>query len=185
MRNAGHNVTRSMIIELVWNLTFDTTTNVVDVYINYQQLGTAGTGDPIQLGAGVQVGATPSLFTQGSVSATGVATDVAVQGSGFFCRARFQRSDPLHARGRFHPTQQLPRYHQRRAGSGLSGRQWRYQQRRRSHSVAARSGDHQSAVQHYKRPTDNQSRRVRQRRRQVLHTYYGLRFARRKTRALV
>lgn len=31
--HAGHKVTRSMIIEHVWNLTFDTTTNVVDVYI--------------------------------------------------------------------------------------------------------------------------------------------------------
>jgi DNA-binding response OmpR family regulator len=35
MLNAGRRVTRSMIIEHVWNLTFDTTTNVVDVYINY------------------------------------------------------------------------------------------------------------------------------------------------------
>jgi two-component system copper resistance phosphate regulon response regulator CusR len=35
MRNAGRRVTRSMIIEHVWNLTFDTTTNVVDVYIKY------------------------------------------------------------------------------------------------------------------------------------------------------
>src|SRR5205823_9949300 len=35
MRNAGRDVSRSMIIEHVWNLTFDTTTNVVDVYINY------------------------------------------------------------------------------------------------------------------------------------------------------
>jgi len=35
MRHAGREVTRSMIIEHVWNLTFDTTTNVVDVYINY------------------------------------------------------------------------------------------------------------------------------------------------------
>ena len=35
MRNIGRRVTRSMIIEHVWNLTFDTTTNVVDVYINY------------------------------------------------------------------------------------------------------------------------------------------------------
>jgi DNA-binding response OmpR family regulator len=35
MLNAGHQVTRSMIIEHVWNLAFDTTTNVVDVYINY------------------------------------------------------------------------------------------------------------------------------------------------------
>jgi len=50
----------------------------------YQNLGTSGSGDPIQLGAGTQVGSTPSLFTQGSVSSTGVATDVAIQGSGFF-----------------------------------------------------------------------------------------------------
>lgn len=35
MRNAGRRLTRSMIIEHVWNLSFDTTTNVVDVYINY------------------------------------------------------------------------------------------------------------------------------------------------------
>ncbi len=35
MLNLGRQVTRSMIIEHVWNLTFDTTTNVVDVYINY------------------------------------------------------------------------------------------------------------------------------------------------------
>jgi two-component system copper resistance phosphate regulon response regulator CusR len=33
MRNAGRKITRAMIIEHVWNLTFDTTTNVVDVYI--------------------------------------------------------------------------------------------------------------------------------------------------------
>jgi len=35
MRNAGHRVTRSQIIEHVWNLSHDTMTNVVDVYINY------------------------------------------------------------------------------------------------------------------------------------------------------
>src|ERR1700757_2375214 len=35
MRNAGRQVSRSMIIEHVWNLTFETSTNVVDVYINY------------------------------------------------------------------------------------------------------------------------------------------------------
>lgn len=35
MRNAGQRITRSMIIEHVWNLSFDTATNVVDVYINY------------------------------------------------------------------------------------------------------------------------------------------------------
>ena len=50
----------------------------------YQNLGTTGSGDPIQMGAGTQVGSTPSLFTQGSVNSTGVPTDVAIQGSGFF-----------------------------------------------------------------------------------------------------
>jgi DNA-binding response OmpR family regulator len=35
MRNAGRRITRTMIIEHVWNLSFDTCTNVVDVYINY------------------------------------------------------------------------------------------------------------------------------------------------------
>jgi flagellar hook protein FlgE len=50
----------------------------------YQNLGTTGAGDPEQVGAGVEVGGLPSLFTQGSVSATGVPTDVAIQGNGFF-----------------------------------------------------------------------------------------------------
>ena len=35
MLNSGRRVTRAMIIEHVWNLSFDTMTNVVDVYINY------------------------------------------------------------------------------------------------------------------------------------------------------
>src|SRR4030088_3414925 len=35
MRNAGRRLTRAMIIEHVWNVTFDSTTNVVDLYINY------------------------------------------------------------------------------------------------------------------------------------------------------
>lgn len=35
MRNSGRRVSRAEIIEHVWNLNFDTMTNVVDVYINY------------------------------------------------------------------------------------------------------------------------------------------------------
>ncbi len=35
MRNAGRRITRAMIVEHVWNLSFDTTTNIVDVYVNY------------------------------------------------------------------------------------------------------------------------------------------------------
>src|ERR1700690_2986601 len=50
----------------------------------YQNLGTTGAGAPIQLGAGARIGSMPSTFTQGSVTATGVPTDVAIQGDGFF-----------------------------------------------------------------------------------------------------
>jgi DNA-binding response OmpR family regulator len=35
MSNVGRSVTRTMILERVWQHSFDTNTNVVDVYINY------------------------------------------------------------------------------------------------------------------------------------------------------
>src|SRR6185312_12932672 len=35
VERAGRRITRAMIIEHVWNLSFDTCTNVVDVYVNY------------------------------------------------------------------------------------------------------------------------------------------------------
>ena len=50
----------------------------------YQNFGTNGAGDPIQQGAGVTVASKPSDFTQGNVTPTGVSTDVAIQGNGFF-----------------------------------------------------------------------------------------------------
>jgi flagellar hook protein FlgE len=50
----------------------------------YQNFGTNGAGDPIQQGAGVTVSSKPSDFTQGNVTPTGVSTDVAIQGNGFF-----------------------------------------------------------------------------------------------------
>lgn len=59
-------------------------TSVLFSDLFYQELGTTGSGDPIQVGAGTEVGSMPALFTQGSVQSTGVATDVAIQGSGFF-----------------------------------------------------------------------------------------------------
>ncbi len=65
MRNAGRRVTRAMIIEHVWNLTFDTTTNVVDVYINYLRRK-VDDGHPKKLihtvrGVGYELSATPEV----------------------------------------------------------------------------------------------------------------------------
>ncbi len=50
----------------------------------YQNLGSDGAGDPIQQGAGVQVSSQPSNFTEGDVTSTGIDTDCAINGNGFF-----------------------------------------------------------------------------------------------------
>jgi flagellar hook protein FlgE len=50
----------------------------------YQQIGSTGSGDPIQTGAGVKVANNETDYTQGSISTTGVDTDVAIDGNGFF-----------------------------------------------------------------------------------------------------
>lgn len=50
----------------------------------YQTLGTDGAGDPIQQGAGASVSSVESDFTEGNVTSTGVSTNVAIDGNGFF-----------------------------------------------------------------------------------------------------
>ncbi len=50
----------------------------------YQTIGATGAGDPMQQGAGVSVGSISSTFTNGSLDTSGVATDVAITGKGFF-----------------------------------------------------------------------------------------------------
>src|SRR5271163_4854750 len=50
----------------------------------YQQVGTAGSGDPIEYGSGVQVSSIETDFSSGSPTSTGSASDVALQGGGFF-----------------------------------------------------------------------------------------------------
>ena len=57
-------------------------TNFSDLF--YQQIGSTGSGDPIQVGAGVKVASNEIAFTQGSINSTGNSTDVALNGSGFF-----------------------------------------------------------------------------------------------------
>jgi flagellar hook protein FlgE len=60
----------------------DETLNFAAIFNQMQ--GTSGNGDPIQAGSGVQVAGTSSNFTNGSVSSTGVASNMALQGNGFF-----------------------------------------------------------------------------------------------------
>jgi flagellar hook protein FlgE len=58
------------------------TTNFSDLF--YQQIGSTGAGNPIQVGAGVKVASNETDFTQGSINSNGNSTDVALNGNGFF-----------------------------------------------------------------------------------------------------
>lgn len=59
------------------------TTNFSDLF--YQQIGSTGAGDPIQVGAGVKVASNSTDFTQGSYNTSGMsASDMAINGNGFF-----------------------------------------------------------------------------------------------------
>ncbi len=60
----------------------DQTTNFSTLF--YQNLGESGSGDPLQEGLGVQVASTSTDFTGGSITSTGVTSDMAINGNGFF-----------------------------------------------------------------------------------------------------
>lgn len=49
-----------------------------------QMQGVSGNGDPIQIGSGVQVGGIVSNYSNGNVDSTGIASNMALQGNGFF-----------------------------------------------------------------------------------------------------
>lgn len=58
--------------------------NVTFSDLFYQQIGTTGSGNPLQVGAGTQVAATETDFSQGGIQETGNASDVYLDGNGFF-----------------------------------------------------------------------------------------------------
>lgn len=75
------------------------TVNFADLF--YQQIGTAGSGDPIQYGAGTEVADIETDFSNGSPTTTGVDTDVALQGNGFFVAEDSGGSQYLTRNGNF------------------------------------------------------------------------------------
>src|ERR1700722_19263034 len=60
----------------------DQSTTFEDLF--YQQIGTSGSNNPIQVGVGTKVSGTDTNFLQGSLSTTGNSADMALQGNGFF-----------------------------------------------------------------------------------------------------
>jgi flagellar hook protein FlgE len=60
----------------------DQSANFQDLF--YQNYGTDGSGDPIQVGAGTEVGSTSTNYSDGNLQDTGVNSNAAITGSGFF-----------------------------------------------------------------------------------------------------
>ena len=62
------------------------TTTFEDLF--YQNIGTSGANDALQVGVGTRVSGTQSNFGQGSLTTTASATDMALNGNGFFLVSR-------------------------------------------------------------------------------------------------
>ena len=60
----------------------DQTTDFSDVF--YQSLGSSGNGNPIQSGLGVQVSGLSSDLSNGAISSTGISSNMALDGNGYF-----------------------------------------------------------------------------------------------------
>jgi flagellar hook protein FlgE len=60
----------------------DESLNFSSIFNQVQQ--TSGNGDPIQVGSGVRASSTSSNWTNGTPSTTGIASNMAIQGNGFF-----------------------------------------------------------------------------------------------------
>lgn len=55
-----------------------------DVFVGAQGIRLNGAGASLQVGAGVRVSSTPANFSQGTIGETGISTNAAIEGNGFF-----------------------------------------------------------------------------------------------------
>jgi flagellar hook protein FlgE len=60
----------------------DQTANFQDLF--YQNYGSDGAGDTIQVGAGTSIGSVSSNFSNGTLQSTGISSNAAITGNGFF-----------------------------------------------------------------------------------------------------
>ncbi|MBB6145006.1 flagellar hook protein FlgE [Silvibacterium bohemicum] len=86
---SGLSATSSELNVIANNLANLNTDGFKDETLNFGDImnaatGNSGNGDPIQIGSGVEVEGTTSNFTNGSPTSTGVPSNMALQGNGFF-----------------------------------------------------------------------------------------------------
>jgi flagellar hook protein FlgE len=141
----------------------------------YQNLGASGSGDPIQIGAGVAAGAQSTQFTPGSVETTGVQTDVAIQGDGFFVVQDATGADSYTRAGNF--SLDKNGYLVRTDGTGLHGGERQHQPGGGAGGTAAGDEQHQPAHGNQQRGAAHQPERQCAAGRHVLFADHGLRHA--------
>ena len=86
---SGLEATSSLLNNIANNLANLNTDGYKDQNLSFADIfnqvqATSGNGDPIQTGTGVQVEGTTANFSNGTLSATGVASNMALRGNGFF-----------------------------------------------------------------------------------------------------
>ncbi len=86
---SGLDASNTALANISNNLANLNTTGYKDATVNFQDmfynlLGSNGSGDQLQVGAGASVSSINTNFSGGSVQNTGVSTDVAITGNGFF-----------------------------------------------------------------------------------------------------
>lgn len=86
---SGLNASQDQLASVSNNLANMNTDGYKDQTVSFADLFaqanvTNGSGDPLQTGDGVKVAATDSNFTEGNLNATGTASNMALQGGGFF-----------------------------------------------------------------------------------------------------
>ncbi len=85
----GLNADTTALNEIANDLANMNTTGYKSQTVNFsdlfsQEVGTTGSGDPIEVGMGTQVANTETDFSTGTADSTGLDTDVALDGNGFF-----------------------------------------------------------------------------------------------------
>ena len=106
----------------------------------YQNIGTNGANDGLQVGVGTKVSGTATSFAQGSLTTTESATDMALNGNGFFLVGRGKHAI-VDAGGRFYAgRERQPADPGRRECAGLRSEEWRRGSEWRAGEFAAAGG---------------------------------------------
>jgi flagellar hook-basal body protein len=140
-----------------------------------QMQGQSGNGDPIEIGSGVNVAATTTNFSNGSPDATGISSNMALQGNGFFVVENPTTGQAAYTRdGSFTTNSQGQLTDKWQSGDGLSRGQRRCLAKQHACAHLGEPVGNRSGRGHHKFRDEYQPRRFG---RDLQHAHHGLRHA--------